>query len=461
MRTEMDLTNVKDIDVRKDGTMKTLVYIALPLMISQACDTLMMFTDRMFAAQLGSAEMSAVMSGGLTCFMFTTFFVGLTGYANALAAQYLGSGRKMQCGIVGAQAVWLAFLAYPLMLAAIPLGRLLFQATGVPEEEFGPQSTYFTLMMIGSIIGLLRGSLSAFFSGIGRTRIVMIATVTCLVVNVGAVYVLMFGKLGFPVLGIAGAAIGSIFAGSTGLVILAVEYFRKEIRETFGTALGFRFNRKIMTQLIKLGSPAGLELLLNVSAFNLIVLTFHSRGVAVAASVTCAFSWDMVSFIPLLGVNIAVSSLVGRCMGAGDPAAAHRVTLSGIKLTCAYAAVWVIAFSLFPNQLVGVFILDGDPARPLAVYMLRLVSIYLFADALSLVFSGALRGAGDTVVTMYISVGVHWLLLATTIVTIRILHTDPKTAWVILVAMIWLLCGGFYLRYRSGRWRSLQVIAPH
>jgi MATE family multidrug resistance protein len=313
---------------------------------------------------------------------------------------------------------------------------------------------------MGSIVGLLRGAFSAFFSGIGRTRIVMTATITCLVVNVGAVYVLMFGKLGLPALGIAGAAIGSIFAGTCGLVILAVEYFRKEIRETFGTASGFRFDRQIMAQLFRLGSPAGLELLLNVSAFNLIVLTFHSMGIAAAASVTCAFSWDMVSFIPLLGVNIAVSSLVGRSMGAGSPDSAHRATISGIKLTCAYAAVWVVAFGLFPHTLVGVFLSDGDPAVPMAVYMLRLVSIYLFADALGLVFSGALRGAGDTVATMCISVGVHWLLLATTFVTLRVLHADPKTAWAVLVAMIWLLCGGFYLRYKSGRWRSLQVIQP-
>jgi MATE family multidrug resistance protein len=443
---------------KNDGIMKELVSIAFPLMVSQACDTLMMFTDRMFAAKLGSAAMSAVMSGGLSAFTFTTFFVGLTGYANALAAQYLGAGRPRQCGLVGAQSIWIALGAYPVMLAAIPLGRLLFHATGVPKDEFGPQSTYFTLMMIGSIIGLLRGALGSFFSGIGRTRIVMIATVTCLVVNVGAVYVLMFGKLGLPALGVKGAAIGSIIAGSTGLVILAVEYFRKENRETFGTAFGFRFDLPIMSKLIKLGSPAGLELMLNVFAFNLIVLIFHSIGIDAAASVTCAFSWDMVSFIPLIGVNIAVGSLVGRSMGAASPDTAHRVAMSGIKLTSAYAALLAFAFSLFPHPLVGMFLAASDPAVPLAVYMVRLVSVYLLADALGLVFSGALRGAGDTFATMCISVGVHWLLLGTTFVTIRVMHTDPKTAWTILVAMIWLLCVGFYLRYKSGRWRSIRVV---
>ncbi len=457
---EMELTT-QPLPVKKDGIMKELLSIALPLMVSQACDTLMMFTDRMFAAKLGSAYMSAVMSGGLTAFMFMSLFVGLTGYANALAAQYLGAGRPRQCGAVGAQAIFVSLIAYPVMLAAIPLGRLLFEATGVPAEELGPQSTYFTLMMMGSIVGLLRGVLCAFFSGIGRTRIVMVATVTSLVVNVIAVYGLTFGKFGLPALGITGTGIGHIIAGSSGLAILAVEYFRRKNRDTFGTAAGFRFHRPIMAKLVKLGSPAGIELLLNVLAFNLIVLLFHAQGVEAAAAVTCAFSWDMVSFIPLLGVNIAVSSLVGRSMGASDPNSAHLVTVSGIKLTVSYAALIVLALNLFPGPMVSVFLADSDPAYPLAVFMARLVSVYLFADALGLVMSGALRGAGDTFATMCISVGVHWILLAFTIVSLRVVRIDTATAWTVLVSLIWVLCAGFFFRYRQGRWRSLKIVEDH
>jgi MATE family multidrug resistance protein len=451
--------NPKRLATHLPGSMGELIAIAFPLVVSNGCETLMMFTDRLFLARLGPQYMSAAMGGGLTAFMFTTFFVGLIGYANALVAQYLGSGQLRRCGAASGQALLIALAAYPLMLAAIPLGRVLFDAMHVPAEELAPQTTYFTLMMMGSLVGLLRGALSAFFSGIGRTRIVMVAAATCLISNVGLAYVLIFGKLGLPALGITGAAVGTILAGSTGLAILAVAYFRRDRRQTYGTAQGLRLNREVMAKLVKFGSPSGLELMLNITAFSLMILTFHSRGIAVATAVTVAFNWDMVSYIPLIGVNVAVASLVGRSMGAGDPDTAHRATVSATKLVILYASVLVVSFGLFPHVLAGIFLPDSQTeVSKLSVFMVRLISVYIFADALGLVLSGALRGAGDTFVTMCISVGMHWLLLAGTVIALHVLETTVQTAWVVLVMMVWMFCAALYLRYKSGRWRSLRVV---
>ena len=97
---------------------------------------------------------------------------------------------------------------------------------------------------------------------------------------------------------------------------------------------------------------------------------------------TVVFNWDMASFVPLIGVNIGVTSLVGRYMGAGDPDTAHRATMSGLKLAWMYGACTLAAFALFPEPLVQVFRPDQNPevfdrAAPLAVFMLRLASIYV------------------------------------------------------------------------------------
>ncbi|MDP6330010.1 MAG: MATE family efflux transporter, partial [SAR324 cluster bacterium] len=87
------------------GGISQLLYIAIPMVVSQACETIMMFTDRLFLSQVSPMHMSASMSGGLTAFMFSTFFIGLTGYATPLVAQYLGSGNKKICGVVIFQAL--------------------------------------------------------------------------------------------------------------------------------------------------------------------------------------------------------------------------------------------------------------------------------------------------------------------------------------------------------------------
>ena len=447
------------------GGVSELLVIALPMVVSNACETMMLFVDRLFLAQLGPQYMSAAMGGGLTCFMFMTFFLGLSGYGNALVAQNLGAGRKNLCALAATQGLIVAVLAWPVVLSCVPVGEFMFRWNNIAPEQLAPQTEYFRILMMGAGLGLMRNAMSAFFSGIGRTRPVMVSATVAMAVNVFMNYVLIFGKLGFPALGITGAAIGTLSGSFAGLAVLAVVYFGKRNRDEFGIVKGLRFDRGLMKKLWLFGSPSGAEFVLNILAFNLVVLSFHSYGVAVAAAITITFSWDMVSFIPLLGVGVGVMSLVGRYMGAGKPDVAHRVTLSGLKLAALYSLVCFTAFCLFPELLVSVFRPGGGDGAfadiiPLAVFMLRLVAVYVFADAVINIFGSALRGAGDTFWTMVISVSGHWALALAAIFMIRVAKVSPRAAWGSVVFLVVGLGLAFYLRYRSGRWRTMHVVEP-
>jgi MATE family multidrug resistance protein len=436
--------------------------IALPMVVSAACDTLMMFVDRLFLSRLGPEHMSAAMGGGMTCFMFMTFFIGLIGYANPLVAQHLGSGQPRRCSAAVAQALLVAALAYPLILLCIPLGRLLFQVSNVPEAQLPHQMAYFRILVFGSVLGLARNSFSSFFSGIGRTRIIMIAAMVSMVFNVVGNYIMIFGHFGCPALGITGAAYGTILGSAMGLAVMVWAYFRPANRHEFDVVGGFRFDGPMMRKLLRFGTPSGFEFFMNMVAFNLLVLNFYSYGVAEAAAVTIAFNWDMVSFIPLIGVNVGVSSLVGRYMGAGSPDTAHRATMSGLRLALCYSFGMLLIFGTFSKPLVAMFLRADAPdtARTIAlgVFMVRLMAFYVCADAILLVFSGALRGAGDTFWTMCLSVSTHWSMSIVTIWLIRHSHVPPRVAWCSLVGFVWLIAGIFYGRYRSGRWREMRVV---
>ena len=449
--------------LRGPGGVIELLGVAVPLFVSNACETVMLFTDRLFLARVGPAQVSASMGGGLTAFMFMTFFLGLTGYANALVAQYYGAGRRERVARVVAQALWISLAAYPIILCCIPLGRRLFDVMGVASAQQIYQRPYFTILMCGSLLGLLRHSVSAHFSGIGRTRTIMAAAAVMMAVNIGANYVLIFGKLGLPALGIRGAAFGTLLGSFAGLLTLGGVYFGRRNRRAYGTVAGLRWDGPVLRRLLRFGYPAGVEFCLNMVAFNLLVMTFHSYGVEVALAVTAAFSWDMVSFIPLIGCNVAVTSLVGRYVGASRHDIAHRATMSALGAVGLYAAVIVVVFSLFPQALAGVFRPSGDDAvfaraLPLAAFMVRLVSVYVFADAVGLVFSGALRGAGDTLMTMVISVSSHWLLTLSGLILVRGLHAPPRVAWSVVVVLVWSIGLAFCARYRTGRWRHIAVI---
>ncbi|NLS96756.1 MAG: MATE family efflux transporter [Planctomycetaceae bacterium] len=445
------------------GGVRELLAIALPMVVSHACDTVMTFTDRMFLSRLGPNEMNAAMSGGLASFMLMTFFMGLIGYTTALVAQYLGAGRKDRCAVATTQAMLMCLAAYPIILLAKPLILHAFELSRISPDQLAPQKTYFEILIYATIVGLLRTSLSSFFSGIGRTRMVMVAAFVSMLANVGLNYVLIYGKFGVPALGIRGAAYGTILGGLLGLSVLVTAYLRPSVRRQYAVLQSLRLDREAMGKLLWFGYPAGVEMFLNVLAFTGVILAFHAHGPVTATATTIMFNWDMVSFVPLIGVQIGVMSLVGRYMGAGDPDTAHRAAMSGIKSGWAYSAIILVLFSCFPEALVSVFQpAEPDPvflqAVPTAVFMIRMASLYVMIEAVCTVFSGTLRGAGDTFWTMCISVTLHWLMLPILIVMLHVLGMSPEAAWTAIVLTFLLFSYVFYLRYRSGRWREIRVV---
>lgn len=436
--------------------------IAFPMVVSSASETVMLFFDRLFLSRLGPSEMAAAMSGGMTAFTMMTFFIGLIGYSTALVAQNLGAGKSDRCAVAAAQGLLIALAAYPVIVAAIPLGTWLLVSAGHGELQQACEVRYFRILALGSIFGLLRNALAAFFSGVGRTRVVMVANLVAMAVNIVANYLLIFGEYGFPRLEITGAALGTVLGGAAGCLVIGCAYFGPACHRRFHTRTRLRPDRATMATLLRFGYPAGLELLLNMAAFNTFIQLFHSYGDDVAAACTIAFNWDLVAFIPMLGVNIATVSLVGRHMGAGAPELAENATWSALKLAYIYAGAMALLFLTVPELLVASFA-SADAERfhtiaPLAVRLLRMASLYTLADATSLVFSGALRGAGDTQWAMRISVALHWAFALAAIVLIRVVGAAPATVWAVFVAIVMAMGAVFFLRFRHGSWKQIRII---
>lgn len=442
--------------------MREMLGIALPMVLSMSFDTLMTFVDRLFLSRLGSEQMNAAMGGGMAQFMLQTFFIGLIGYGTALVAQNLGAGKLWRCAPSLAQAVGIALLSYPVMLLLRPVVYVLFDSAGIDELQLIPQRIYFDTLVYGSLIGLLRHAFACFFSGLGETRIVMVASFIGMLVNVGVNYVLIFGNLGFPAMGIQGAAIGTILAGFVMLGILAGRFFSKSYRLRFNTLHCWKWHRGLMGLLIRKGTPSGFEMLLNMLAFQAMILLFHGQGLVTATAATIMFTWDMVSFVPLIGLEIAATSLVGRYVGAKDLQAAHRSTFSGIKWGWIFSAFVLVAFVGFPEYLVDMF--RPHPvdayfleARPLAIFMVRLATIYVTIEAIMVVYAGALRGAGDTFWTLCAMVGLHWLAVLILWASIHIFQAGPEAAWGALVGAFMLFPLVLGLRWKTGKWKGKLV----
>lgn len=459
----MNLIKLYTRDYHKAGGIKELLILAFPMIISTACDGVMTFTDRLFLSRLGPEHMNAAMGGAVTFQMLTFFFMGLTGYSTALVAQYFGAGERANTTRAAFQAILITLLAWPTILLLKDVAIRFFYFMEISESQIGHQIEYLNILVWGGIFGMMRYTLGCYFTGIGKTKIVMSATILAMMVNVVLDYILILGKFGFEPMGVRGAAIATISGAFSAVLMLTIAYLGRNNRQMFFVASSFRFSLDIMKRLIRYGYPAGLELSLNFLAFGIMIALFHSQGDVVATASTIMFNWDLVAFIPLLGIEIAVTSLVGRYMGAGRPQAAHRAALSAIRTGIFYSVAILILFLTVPEFLVRIFRpMEYDPifetAVPLAAAMIRIAALYVLALAVMVALVGALRGAGDTFFTMVISVSAHWLFVPLLYVSLKIFNLSVVISWFLLVVFFLIFCVILIWRFNTGKWKKIKVI---
>jgi MATE family multidrug resistance protein len=443
------------------ATLLELMRIALPMVVSQGTFAVMIFTDRYFMSQIDAIHMAAALGGGVAAFFSFCFFSGVLSYSNAMAAQYLGAGEHAKCPKVVTQGMIMVALSTPLLALVTYLVAGIFSVMDHQPEQVELERTYYILLMLGAVVTLAKICISSYFAGIGRSKVVMICDVCGLVVNVPLCYAMVFGKFGFPEMGIAGAAVSTIVATLFAFLLFVFYYFRKEHRLSFYVNDSFALDWSILRRFTRLGFPSGLELFLNVAAFNLFLLMFQSYGVVQGAAAAIVFNWDVLSFIPMMGLNIGVISLIGRFVGARDMERTNEVISAGFILGLSYSAILAILYVTFRYALVDMFeppIGDFSEIRELSAFMMIGLSSYAMADAIILVSGGVLRGAGDTRWLMIASVSLHWAMLVAQYFIINVFEYGPRASWMAFVVMLLVIAIVYGLRLWGGKWRDQEAL---
>ena len=442
-------------------TARELLVLAWPMVVSQGAFALMIFTDRYFLSMVSPTHMGAGLGGGVASYFCMSLFVGALAYANALVAQYFGQQAYAKCSRVLTQGVLLSLLSVPLLLAMGYLVVRLFTLMGHDAEQVALEETYFFILLHGAVVHLVKTCFGSYFTGIGRTRYVMVADVLSVAVNIPLTWVLVFGAGPIPALGIAGAAWATVASGVVGIGIFVLFYVERGHRERFAVADSLSFDAGIMRRWLRLGVPAGVEQFLNVAAFNLFLLMFQSYGVAESASAAIVFNWDIVSFVPMLGLNVAIISLVGRYVGAGDTHRMRDVVRAAFVMGLGYSSVLSLIFLFAREPLVGLFLGgSADDAAILALggFMMVGLAAYAMADATILIVGGVLRGAGDTRWLMWASVLLHWFMLIVQVFVIEVWSLGSRVSWVVFVIMILATAATYAWRLYSGRWNTPEAL---
>ena len=446
------------------GGYRDFLALAFPLILSTASWSIQNFVDRVFLAWHSTESMAAALPAGMSIFVFVSFFLGLAGYVNTFVAQYVGARRYERVAAAIWQGTYLSFgagvLALGLLPAALPLFDLIGHEPAIRQQEI----VYFRILCFGTGPFVLSTALSCFFSGRGKTWTVLIVNSSATCINIGLDYGLIFGHWGFPAMGIRGAAWATNFAALFSALLFALLILQRPNRKEFGTLSQWRFDRDLFGRLLRFGVPSGINFMLDIIAFSFFILIVGRLGTIELAATNMAFNVNGLAFMPLIGCGIAVSTLVGQRLGENQPEAAEYCTWSGMHLALGYMGVMAVLYLAIPQAFLmpyGLRAEDEDflAAQCLAAELLRIVAIYCVFDGMYIVFTSALKGAGDTRYVMIGTVGLSWLvMLVPSVVGLALFDFGIWSLWAFLCAYIVAAGIVFYFRFKAGKWKTMRVI---
>jgi multidrug resistance protein, MATE family len=306
-------------------------------------------------------------------------------------------------------------------------------------------------------------AVNGFFSGRGQTWIVLGIEAAGTSVNVALALVLIFGRAGFPELGIAGAGLATVAGSWTSALVALGLLLRRKYREEFQTLRGWRPERALFGRLMKYGGPAGVQVFLDVLVFNVFFQLVGRIGEVATGATTLTVRLNMVAFLPMMGLGQAVSILVGQRLGADRPDLAERSAYTGLKWIFGYMCTVAAVYLLFPRALVSTFEGDRDPAAFAAIAaivptLLAYVAVYSIVDAVNVTFAFALRGAGDTRFVSLLTFALAWPIMVVPTFVVVGTGGSVYAAWIFATAYIFAMAACFYWRFRTGKWKSMRVI---
>jgi multidrug resistance protein, MATE family len=441
-------------------TLAPLLRLAMPMVLARATQAVISFADTFQVSHLGTDAIAATATGGLNTYGLVMLPMGTVFIVQTFVSQLVGRGERSATPRFAWYGLLISALAGAVAIAAIPLIGPLLGLFHYSDSVRAQMTDYMVIraFAVGAIVGT--EALGNWYGGLGNTWMSMVAGILAMVSNVGLNAVLIDGRFGLPALGVRGTAIASSIASTLGFAFLLVAFLLRRGGAPKERATGF--TRRDLVRVVRFGAPNGLNWFLEFSAFQLFInVVVSDLGTTTLAAFNVVMSINMVAAMPSFGVASAGSILVGQLIGRG----ARDSVWPQMKLTLLVASGWQGAigaiYVLFPRRVLAGFVTptDSDAMLEIGVVMLVLAGVWQIFDAVAMTLSEALRAAGDTTWSATARLLLAWLVFVpSALVAVRVLHTGAFGAMVCLAAYLALVAGALAYRFRSGAWRSIELI---
>lgn len=393
------------------GHAKAILFLGLPLIGGHLAQYAIGLTD---TVMLGWYSVEALAAVTLSHSYFFVFFMLGSGFALAVMPMVAAAAaRDDEVSVRRAtrMGLWLslgfALLVMPIMWKAKTVLGLLGQTPEVAEAG----GEYLRIAGFGLIPALLVMVIKSYLAALERTRIVLWITVLAAFSNALANYILIFGNLGAPELGLRGAAIASVLTQSVSLVAIVFYAIRALPDHNLFQRL-WRPDWEMFGQVFRLGLPIGMTTVCEVSLFAASSLMMGWLGTVTLAAHGIVITVAAAAFMVHLGLSNVATIRAGNAFGRGDRAHMARGALVVSLLSLAIACITITAFLIVPEPVVGLFIEPDDPARPAiliaGVQLLAIAALFQLVDGAQVIALGLLRGVQDTAVPMMIAILSYW-----------------------------------------------------
>lgn len=457
---------LKKIKIRwySKGGYREFLVIAIPLILSTSSLSLQEFVDRMFLTWYSPEAVAAALPAGVLHLAIAGLFIGTASYTGTFVAQYYGAGMHHRIGSAVWQGIYFSIIGSIALAFLVPIAPKIFALAGHEQLVQKYETIFFQILCLGSFPIIVSVALAGFFSGLGRTWPIMYINILSTIVTIILDFCLIFGKFGFPAMGIKGAGIATVISAICSVTCYTALILRTSESQKYNTRINWHFEFNLFKRLIRYGLPSGVQFFIDLCGFALFILLVGKLGTINLAATNIAFNINTIAFMPMIGAGISVSVLVGQYIGAGETEFAEKSTYSSFHITFIYMSIIALLFLLCPEVFVTIFtsskhLQEMAIITPIIIVLLRFVSFYSLFDSASIIFSFAIRGAGDTFFVMIAITVLSMLGLAfPTYIAISFFHAGLLTCWIITTIYFSLSGLVFYMRFKSGKWKYMRVI---
>jgi len=390
--------------------LRALAALAVPVVFSELGWMAQGVVDTIMVGKLGPAAIGAVAVGNAVFYTPSLFGMGLLLGLDTLVSQAYGRNDHDECHRWLAQGVYLAcFASVPLMLLSA-LASAVFARFGIAPEVAGPAAGYLRVLLWSTPMLLLYGAARRYLQGVGEVRVITLTYVGANLINWFLNWVLIYGKFGFPALGVNGSALSTCVARvfmAVALIGFAWRYERRRGHPLFHHWAAPQLAR--LRSLVRLGAPAAGQILLEVGAWNLSTVSAGWLTPVALATHSIALNYASITYMVPLGMSAAAAVAVGHAVGASDAHRARRAGWFALGLGVCFMLCAAIVFLVAPVPLLKLYTLDR---RVLEVgpRLLAIAAAFQIFDGIQTVSTGALRGLGETRVPMVANLVGYWVL---------------------------------------------------